>query len=685
MAKKIKKKPKKIYKIFSLLLILISIILIASLIYFNTLPMLYLGALVVFIIIIDLFLVLLMLKSRKKKLGAFLSFIVIIIMSVLSFFVLRTAGLLDGLNLNYKTYNYSVVVLKDGAYDKIEDIENKNLGFYETDGKESDESLKKLAKKVDTENSSYEDINTLASDLLKGEVDAILIENSYLEILDENDDSVTTTPEDSTTTTESTTTNETQDSSEVETTTNSIENFSEKTKVIYKFSIIVKTSDISKDLDVTKKPFNVYISGIDTYGEISSVSRSDVNMVATVNPKTKQILLTSIPRDYYVPLHGKSGYNDKLTHAGLYGVDMSIQTIEDLLDIEINYYVKVNFTSVIDIVDAIGGVEVYSDYSFTSIDGYSYTEGYNEVNGEEALSFARERKAFAAGDRQRVKDQQALLEAIFRKCTSTSIITKYNSLLDSVDGSFVTNMPSDRLKSLIRMQIAKKYKWTITANSLDGTDSSNYTYSYSSQRLYVMEMIEESVNYASELINSVIEGEKLDPSYDGNASDVHKVTGSSPSSSSSSSSSSNSTSTTNNEGLKVSIGRSTVTMTEGDEFIYYGYTATYNGKDVSNSSNVTFSVNGKTYTRYQDLISYVSSLSAGEYNIVYRISYSGEVKTLNQSVIINANTSSTEPDIPDEDIEETTPPDTGSTPDSPPASDTTQENDQITNNYNQTQ
>lgn len=551
-------------------------------------------------------------------------------MTILSFFILKTSGLLNDLNLNYKTYNYSVVVLNSGDYDKIEDIENKNLGFYETDGQECEKSLTKLAKKVETKNDNYEDINTMASDLLTEKVDAILIENSYLDILDENDgESIT-------------------DNSS---TSNNIENFSEKTKVIYKFSIIVKTSDISKDLDVTKKPFNIYISGIDTYGEISSVSRSDVNMVLTINPKTRQILLTSIPRDYYVPLHGKSGYNDKLTHAGLYGIDMSIQTIEDLLDIEINYYIKVNFTSVIDIVDAIGGVEVLSDYDFTSIDGYKYTEGYNKVDGKSALSFARERKAFASGDRQRVKDQQALLEAIFRKCTSSSIITKYNSLLDSIEGSFITNMPSDRLKSLIKMQISKKYKWTITANSLDGADSSNYTYSYSSHKLYVMEIIEESVEYASKLIDSVIDGEKLDPSYDGNASDVHNVTKSSKSSSSSNSKSNfqKNSPTNNKEGLKVSIGKSTVTMTEGDTFVYYGYSATYNGKDITNTSNVIFNVNGNSYTTYSKLISYMSSLSAGEYNIVYKISYNGEVKTLNQTVVIKANTSNIAPIIPDED------------------------------------
>lgn len=197
-----------------------------------------------------------------------------------------------------------------------------------SDGKECDKSISRLAKKVDTDNSDYDDVSTLAQDLFDKKMDAILVEDTYLDILNEN--GVTTSNDSS---------SDTHSSSSSDSSTDT-KSFSDKTKVIYKFSIVVKTSDISKDLDVTKKPFNIYISGIDTYGSISSVSRSDVNMVVTVNPKTKQILLTSIPRDYYVPLHGKSGYNDKLTHAGLYGVDMSIKTIEDLMDIEINYYVK---------------------------------------------------------------------------------------------------------------------------------------------------------------------------------------------------------------------------------------------------------------------------------------------------------------------------------------------------------
>ena len=289
--------------------------------------------------------------------------------------------------------------------------------------------------------------------------------------------------------------------------------FESKTKVIYKFSIKIKSKAKAKDVDVTSKPFTIYVSGIDTYGKITSVSRSDVNMLITVNPETKQVLLTSIPRDYYVQLHGIRGNKDKLTHAGMYGVDMSISTIEDLLDVEINYYVKVNFTSLIDIVNALDGITVYSDYTFTSIDGMHYTEGNNFMNGEQALSFARERKAFAAGDRQRGKDQQAVIAAIIKKVCSKKIITKYSSLLKSLDGKFQTNMSQNKITSLLKMQLNDMASWNVSTYNLEGVDSREYTYSGGNMQLYVMLPVTGSLEQAKTLIDDVIAGKTLSSSY----------------------------------------------------------------------------------------------------------------------------------------------------------------------------
>ena len=247
--------------------------------------------------------------------------------------------------------------------------------------------------------------------------------------------------------------------------------------------------NIDEAIDVKKESFNLYISGIDIYGNIASVSRSDVNIIITVNPIAHKILLTSIPRDYYVQLHGTTGCRDKLTHAGIYGVDMSISTIEDLLGIDINYYARVNFTTLENLVDAIDGIDVYSDYDFTTIHGnYEYHKGINHLNGKEALSFSRERYAFADGDRQRGKNQQAVITAIINKALSSkTMITKYTNILNLLQDSFQTNMSSDKIYDLVHMQLDQMPSWSIESISLDGTGKSEYTYSYSGGKLYVME------------------------------------------------------------------------------------------------------------------------------------------------------------------------------------------------------
>jgi len=417
-------------------------------------------------------------KVKIKKVATGFGIFLVLIMLFASIYLGRTLGFFMSIGESKtKIETYSVIVLKNSEYKELEDIKNKTISYYSnTTG--IDKALNELKKQVNISYNDYMDPLTIANDLIQGTTDVILIEESIYSIIKEE-----------------------------------ISDFDNKTKVIYTFTIETEVESTTKEVNVTKEPFNVYISGIDTYGKISSVSRSDVNIVMTVNPKTKQILLTSIPRDYYVQLHNTTGLKDKLTHAGIYGVDMSIQTIEDLLGIEINYYVKVNFTSVIDIVNALGNINVYSEYTFTSVDGYHYQKGYNKMNGEEALSFARERKAFAQGDRQRGIDQQAVIEAIIRKAVSPAIITKYNSLLNSIEGKFHTNMSSDKIRSIIKKQLNDNTSWNITSNSLEGSDGSEKTYTASRQYSYVMIPDEDSVKNASKIIKEVIKGTKLDSSY----------------------------------------------------------------------------------------------------------------------------------------------------------------------------
>jgi LCP family protein required for cell wall assembly len=252
---------------------------------------------------------------------------------------------------------------------------------------------------------------------------------------------------------------------------------------------------------VITKPYVVYISGIDTYGDVSAVSRSDVNMLAVVNPQTKKILLVNTPRDYYVQLHGTTGVKDKLTHAGIYGIDMSKNTMQDLYETKIDYTVRINFTSLLKIVDALGGIEVQSDQSF-SVDGYDFRTGSNTLNSKQALTFSRERHSFTAGDRQRGKNQQKVIEAIFTKAAQPEIILNYQSILSTLGDSFQTNASRQEISSIIRQQLSSAGQWQIQSIGVDGIGATSSTYSMGAQPLYVMEPDQASIDTAIAEIRS---------------------------------------------------------------------------------------------------------------------------------------------------------------------------------------
>jgi LCP family protein required for cell wall assembly len=273
-------------------------------------------------------------------------------------------------------------------------------------------------------------------------------------------------------------------------------------EVLATFTIKVKneTSPTVKD---NTKPFAVYISGIDTYGAIETVSRSDVNILAVVNPQTHKILLVNTPRDYYVQLHGTTGLKDKLTHAGMYGTDMSRQTLEDLYGMQIDYYVRVNFASLTNIIDTLGGVNVFSDYTFDS-QSYSFTTGYNKVDGKMALDFARTRYAFEDGDRQRGKNQQHVIEAIIQKLNSPSTLTNFPAILASLQGTFETNVTSAGIGTMISQQMDGSRNWTVESTSVDGTSASQYTYSMGAIPLYVMIPDQTTVDTAKQKIQATL-------------------------------------------------------------------------------------------------------------------------------------------------------------------------------------
>ncbi len=253
------------------------------------------------------------------------------------------------------------------------------------------------------------------------------------------------------------------------------------------------------DADVTK-PFVLYISGIDTYGDVNEVSRSDVNMLAVVNPQERKLLLVNTPRDYYVTLHGTSGPPDKLTHAGLYGVDMSRETLSDLYGVEIPYYIRLNFTSLVKMIDVVGDITVNSDYAFKS-----FQQGPNTLNSKRALEFARERYSFEQGDRQRGRNQQKVIEAVIAKMSEPQNIMRYNAVLGALQGSIQTNMSGKSIATMAQAQLNDMKRWQVESMSVDGTGAMLPTYSFGAMPLYVMIPDETSVEYAKRKINQYLQ------------------------------------------------------------------------------------------------------------------------------------------------------------------------------------
>lgn len=469
-----------------LLTVLFLIFIISS----NMIPLKILIGIFVVLLLFDFGLFFLLFKKRKKKniIGYIIGGFLVLVLFALFYYLNITLGFFKGFGTNkYKEENYLVLVLQDSNFQELTDI--TNIGYTSNELSNINEALTKLNEEITIENKEYENNAILFDSLINEEIDAVLIEESSMSLIYEQN-----------------------------------EDYEGKFRTLY--TINIKTEiEITKEADVTNQTFSVYISGIDSYGSIATVSRSDVNIVATINPKTKQILLISAPRDYYVQLRGTTGYKDKLTHAGLYGVETSVGTLEDLLDTDINYYFRVNFSSLEKIVDALDGVDVYSKYSFTSSKAtggtYYFSKGYNHMNGKQALSFSRERKALPGGDRARGINQQAVIDGIIRKATSPAIITGYSKILKSLNGTFQTNMSDNDIQKLIKMQLNDMASWNITSYNLDGSDGSEYTYSYPTQELYVMNPNEETVTEAQSLIDKVIAGELLESSYDKEASDVN--------------------------------------------------------------------------------------------------------------------------------------------------------------------
>ena len=264
---------------------------------------------------------------------------------------------------------------------------------------------------------------------------------------------------------------------------------------------------------ITKEPFVIYLSGVDTRGELTENARSDVNILAAVNPVTKRVALVNTPRDYYVDLAGTSS-KDKLTHAGLYGVETSMETLGNLYGVNVDHYIRINFAGFISIIDALGGVDVYSDQAFTSVgspgyyDPTTFVEGWNHLDGKSALAFARERHAFASGDIQRGINQMKVIDAMLNKIKSPALLMGFSKIMDAASDCFVTSFSQDQISALVRMQLSDFAEWDIESYTVTGTSSSSTKcYSAKGQKLYVMKPDDASVSKAREMIASVLGGE----------------------------------------------------------------------------------------------------------------------------------------------------------------------------------
>lgn len=415
-----------------------------------------------------------------------------------TYYISKATGLLGNVTDfgNETTTTVQVIALKDSGITSEKDLEGKTVGSLKSISLASTQALIQdlSGKGVTFQDKQCDNIQGMVNGLYDKEVPAIILNDAYRGNITDLEDE-------------------------------KFKNFSSDTQVVYTYTYKTENKSTTNSVvDITKNPFTVLISGVDSRDGFAESSRSDVNMLATINPVTRTVLLTSIPRDYYVTTvceedaGCQNGAKDKLTHTGLHGTETTKKTIESLLGIDINYTAKVNFTSVVNLVDALGGIDVdvkpglavdhfyTNDYFGTD---YGVTEGINHLNGQAALCYARERYAYQDGDRQRVKNQQEVLMAIVKKATSPSVIGNYPALMDALSGAFQTDLSQNEIQSLIQFQLKEMPDWQFITYSLDGQGSTEFCAELGNNAS-VMIPDNETVVTAKKRIEAVIEGKSAE-------------------------------------------------------------------------------------------------------------------------------------------------------------------------------
>lgn len=481
--KKVKKRfiSNIIFNVIALISTALALVFCVYIYKLDMIPSKYLN--IAFIVIGVIYLVLLLLTlPRKLKRKIKLVCCVLFIINALVFgfgikYSDKTIEFLEnvGDELRQKE-EYDVKVLNKSKITSKEGLKGKKIGIFKNDS--YDDVIKYLKKDVDCEIIDYTDAVKFFEDLSDGVIDGVIASNNVYGLLESD-----------------------------------LSYMKLDLKNVHAVGVPIKGEihEIVKVVDVTNTPFNIYIAGGDETGSINKVMNTDVNMVVSVDPINHKLLLTSIPRDYYVNLPGK-GENayDKLTHAGYHGVQESIRAIEKLLDTEINYYVKVNFTTIEKIVDAIGGVDVDSKYSFTednSLHYYHYKKGINHLNGSQTLAFVRERHAFNDGDVQRVQNQQSAIDAVISKVASSKdiLLYRYEDILKAVSANLATSFDGKTISRIVKMQLNDMRGWTSESQNLVGeSGTSRNCYSIPNMDLYIMKQDQDSVKKNSEKIKEFL-------------------------------------------------------------------------------------------------------------------------------------------------------------------------------------
>ena len=471
--KKNKKKVNVNFGLIFILLLTISAIVFCVMLY-SKLPTLYLFALLfIFLLIILLLRILVTRRNRQvRQIGIVLIAIMLVIVNFGNYYLYRTNAVLDTIGgANVDIIEYSLVVNNDSSYETAQDLSSDTIFEIMTlgDTEFNDQAVASLNEDLgfEAEVSEMNSLNDAYTSLLDDPNEVLILNEGLRSMFIEAGHDLDST-----------------------------------TKVIGKYSFERPREETVSTVDVTNEPFIVYISGIDIYGSISLVSRSDVNKLMVVNPNTKNILLIDIPRDYYIPQTCQYNELDKLTHTGIFGVDCTVESVSNYFGIDIDYYARVNFSSLIKIVDALGGIEVNSAYNFCS-GSYCYSEGINYLNGDEALMFSRERYSLPNGDSDRIENQSRVLKGIIDKVTSPAIITNYMDIMGVLSECVETNMPSSDIDKLIQMQLSDMAHWNIESLAVGGTGATEYSPA-NGFNSYVMWPDEDSVNEAKDRIYTIM-------------------------------------------------------------------------------------------------------------------------------------------------------------------------------------